>query len=259
MMKSAILCEGGTDLVLIQYFMEKTYKWTYIKESDESSFSEVNKIVNCNKIKWFRKDAHFLAIISVGSCSKLENGFNEVISYNGITAYPDIAFDNIVIVTDRDEISSEVDFINKFTNVLTSNSVFSNSALANSKWTEISYYNAKKDLTRGYILLLVIPFEETGALETFLLKAVSQNDNTGTEKKTIDQCCHFVDTIDTDNKYLQHRRHVTKAKFDTYFSVRTPLEQFGERRDILKNIDWHEYEKVQETFKEFKKLGEQLW
>ena len=28
-MKSIILCEGGTDLTLIQYFMEKVNRWKY--------------------------------------------------------------------------------------------------------------------------------------------------------------------------------------------------------------------------------------
>ena len=30
-MKSIILCEGGTDLTLIQYFMEKANNWQYDK------------------------------------------------------------------------------------------------------------------------------------------------------------------------------------------------------------------------------------
>lgn len=29
-MKSIIICEGGTDLALIQYFMEKAHGWAYV-------------------------------------------------------------------------------------------------------------------------------------------------------------------------------------------------------------------------------------
>lgn len=31
MMKSVVICEGNTDLTLIQYFLEKVYNWEFIK------------------------------------------------------------------------------------------------------------------------------------------------------------------------------------------------------------------------------------
>lgn len=49
-------------------------------------------------------------------------------------------------------------------------------------------------------------------------------------------------------RYLASRRYITKAKFDTYFSVRTPAEQFAERQQILKNVKWEQYSKIQKDF-----------
>ena len=48
---------------------------------------------------------------------------------------------------------------------------------------------------------------------------------------------------------MNARRTITKAKFDVYFSIRTPVEQFGERQNILKNVPWEEYPKIQQDFR----------
>ena len=84
--------------------------------------------------------------------------------------------------------------------------------------------------------MLVIPFEETGAMETFLLNAIAEQDEY--DKYIINQCNAFVDNVDNQRKYLNKRRYITKAKFDVYFSVRTSAEQFNERRNIIKNVAW---------------------
>ena len=80
------------------------------------------------------------------------------------------------------------------------------------------------------ILLLIIPFEQTGAMETFLLDAIGEDDSY--DKSIIEKCIAFVEDVDSQKKYLASRRYITKAKFDTYFSIRTPAEQFVERHNI---------------------------
>lgn len=74
------------------------------------------------------------------------------------------------------------------------------------------------------------------------------------DKKIIDDCSNFVENIDPDKNYLKKRRHITKAKFDVYFSIRTAMEQFKERRNILRDVKWEEYVMIQETFQELEKL-----
>ena len=64
----------------------------------------------------------------------------------------------------------------------------------------------------------------------------------------------MVDTVDPERKYLNRRRLITKAKFDTYFSIRTSAAQFVERQDILKNVNWEEYEAIQKQFVLLKEL-----
>ena len=102
------------------------------------------------------------------------------------------------------------------------------------------------------ILLLIVPFEQTGAMETFLLNAVAGEDEY--DKEIINRGNTFVDSVDPEKRYLTKRRYITKAKFDVYFSVRTAAEQFVERQNILKDIPWDQYLLVQETFKKFADL-----
>ena len=42
------------------------------------------------------------------------------------------------------------------------------------------------------------------------------------------------------------------SKFDTYFSIRTPVQQYTERQNILNNVKWEEYNHIQVAFS---KLG----
>ena len=120
------------------------------------------------------------------------------------------------------------------------------------------FVNGYGDEQKAKVLLLVIPFEETGAMETFLLNAIAADDEY--DKDIINQCNIFivfinifVDNVDGERKYLNKRRYITKAKFDVFFSVRTSAEQFNERRDIIKNVPWEKYTLIQDSFN---KLGE---
>ena len=70
----------------------------------------------------------------------------------------------------------------------------------------------------------------------------------------IDEINTFVENIDKEERYLRKRRHKTKAKFDVYFSIRTPLDQFVERRNILKSIPWEEYEEIQNSFRKLNQI-----
>ena len=85
-----------------------------------------------------------------------------------------------------------------------------------------------------------------------LLDAIAQDDEY--DKIIIDKCNTFIDDVDPEARYLNSRRIITKAKFDTYFSVRTLAEQFGERANILKNVKWENYTKLQMDFLKLKDL-----
>ena len=124
--------------------------------------------------------------------------------------------------------------------------------IANDSWFNCTCENGAQDIINFRVLLLIIPFDEEGALETFLLKAIASNDEYDNE--IIEKGNDFVENADSERRYLTKRRYITKAKLDVYFSIRTSVEQFTERQNILKSINWEEYEYIQDSFKKLREL-----
>jgi len=244
-MKSVILCEGGTDLTLIQYFMEVANGWVYNK--DDNAGIKVGK-----SRKAFLHDEDYLLIAQTGGCTKLCPCLNKLITLIKRAGNTAELIDKIVIISDRDEFDSAVNFIDDINNLLGAYQVEVLNQMQENQWVKCNIENDVKEVVSFEIMLLLIPFETTGALETFLLEAVAKSDDY--DKNLIVKGTQFVDTIDPEKKYLTKRRHKTKAKFDIYFSIRTPVEQFSERQNILRNINWEEYEHIQESFKMLKEL-----
>ena len=154
--------------------------------------------------------------------------------------------DNIIIITDRDELDTEDNFIRQIERVMGNYNVQAVNGMENDVWAECTYINGQGKKKEVKLLLLVIPFEQTGAMETFLLNAVSENDEY--DAGLIEKCNNFVDMVDEEKRYLTKRRYVTKAKFDVYFSIRTSAEQFVERQNILKSVPWEKYIQIQKSF-----------
>ena len=242
-MKSIILCEGSTDFVLLQYFMRKVYGWEDKKTNEQARSKYIRYI------RTMFKDADSLSIGGCGGSNRILPGFDHIMEYNSLSAESE-SYDKVVIITDRDECETERVFIEKLEKILQERNMKAQECV-NNKWVGCLYKNGHGKDCVFSLLILVIPFEETGAMETFLVNAISQNNSY--DAGIIENCNTFVSNIDKEKRYLTKRRYITKAKFDVYFSVRTAAEQFMERQNILKNIEWEKYIKIQ---KDFEKLGD---
>lgn len=163
-------------------------------------------------------------------------------------------YDKVVIITDRDEETTESEYIKGIERILRDRQIISSENICNNKWIKCIYKNGHGKERILFILLLVIPFETTGAMETFLLNCISQKEEY--DAKIIRKSKEFVNSVDKENRYLSKRRYITKAEFDVYFSIRTSADQFIERQNILKNIEWENYVKIQEDFKKLEKLSD---
>lgn len=248
-MKSIIICEGETDFVFLQHFMIKVNGWKNKKNSKESpNPSFISKIENSFSRDFF-KGSNMLTIISCGGCENIKTVFEEIIRKNQNEISDDERYLKIVVLTDNDEPNVEAKIVSEL------NNVSENAAqITNNKWTDLTFVDATKNQFNTKLLLLIIPFDENGALETFLLNSISKNDSYDAE--IIKKAKIFVDNADPQSKYLNHRGFVTKAKLYAYFSVRIEptVNQFKQRQDIIKSIPWEEYENIRECFKELKKL-----
>lgn len=246
-MRSVILCEGSTDFVLLQYYMRKVHGWEYKK--NDNVLIKGYKARKCV----LKKERSELNIIGCGGCSRIPEGLQFILDSNSLSA-EDEAYDRIVIITDRDEVETESEFETIIATELGKQQIEWKDDILNDKWIDFHYENGQGDNCNAKLLLLVIPFEDTGAMETFLLDAIGKANPY--DAKIISDCNQFVDNVDNQKKYLNKRRYITKAKFDVYFSVRTAAEQFVERQNILKNIPWEDYAEIQNSFKKLDDLTE---
>ena len=246
-MNSLILCEGKTDCILLQYYLEKVHSWIRVKKS---SFH----VVNDSWSNLFSKDDNSLIISETKGCSRLVEGLITAIirNENAAPGTNDEFLDKIIIFTDNDEEDTGANLISDIQNKIQETSATFASEIQKDKWNKgtIQSIEGEKNF---WLYIMFIPFDENGALETYLLNCIGNNDTY--DKMIIDKGNTFVETIDPDERYLDKRRLKTKAKFDVYFSVRTAVEQYTERQRILKSVAWENYVTLRTDFKVFDELG----
>lgn len=244
-MKSMIICEGSTDFALLQYYMRKAYRW------DDSNVKLLEGSPKFERVRTLKKNTDTVTIGGVGGCGKIIPCFEFLLDNNRIAALQEEVFDNIVIITDRDEWETEETIKKQLTECLQKYSIETEELIGHNRWLRCCCKNGRQQEITFSVLLLVVPFETTGAMETFLLEAVAKNN--AYDAGMIEKCNRFVDEVDPEKRYLNKRRYITKAKYDVYFSVRTSAGEFIERQNILKNVEWEKYTEIQ---KSFQKLGE---
>ena len=245
-MKSIILCEGITDRTLLQYYLEKVYHWEY--ERTESGFLQER----IRDYQGMKNHDDRLLLANCGGCSKILPAFEKIVERNRLSAGNE-SYENIVIITDRDEAGTEESVIQQTEPILAEQEITLWTSMENAKWVSGTYQDGSGHVREMRILLLVIPFEETGAMETFLLQAISRQDPYDAE--IIRKGNEFVRTADPEERYLNHNKYKIKAEFDVYFSVRTSSTQFGERKNILKNVPWEQYTLIQTSFQKLEELS----
>ena len=160
-MKSIILCEGSTDYALLQYFMRKVYDWQDAKTNEQASSRHFNRI------RTMRKGTDVLSIAGCGGSSRILPGLDFILEQNSISNNQE-SYHKIVILTDRDEVETEQEFADKITRMLSERDVKIEENVSNDKWIKCTYRNGQKKECYLDLLMLVVPFEETGAMETFL-------------------------------------------------------------------------------------------
>ena len=95
----------------------------------------------------------------------------------------------------------------------------------------------------GYLL---VPKDSQGALETFILKAFSEkNEN---RKQVADQVKAFIQHFSSD-VYLKSRREKIKAELGVSLSIFNPDKVFTTMDELLKSVDWHSFDIVNDHFK----------
>lgn len=239
-MNSIILCEGRVDAALIGQYLEANKGWTYSREHKKGP-GKPQKEDEQQIIEKYQRDEHWVYIWGVGGRTRFKTPLHTIMELNILDS--DTAFNNIICVVDRDEKDKEEPIITEFANY------FGVSKLICNDWVDISYraYFDKTGIVRA--MLLIIPFDEKGALETIMINSLAEED----DEEIFPRCHAFVEGIKS-RKYLQTKRDILKAKLSTIVSIIEPDRAVDSLVEIVKGIKWAKYGAVNRAFNKLLEL-----
>lgn len=235
-MRTVVLCEGTTDLLMIQFVLQYKYGWKYDGFEENS---ETNMLIS----KQFKRDGD-VAIIR--SCRGMMNIPKEMLRIKDMTSFVtrrEETIDKVIVLIDHDTADSNKEFLDHINENL--NTKFAEDDINSYiEWNinNIVWKNVKIDL-----LIKCIPEDETGAIENILLEALDTDD---IEHNLINDSRQFVMAVESKQKrYLQRKSLISKAVFNTYFAIRMPEEAPRERSKVLRTYDWKNNVVLNEGFR----------
>ena len=187
---------------------------------------------------WYKKDEDYLLICAVGGKDNFKQFFDKKINPPLLVSD---AFEKISVVTDRDnreivEIESSVASV---LNVPATD-------VKNNQWIECHYTNKFALEKTFYALLVVVPNEQQGALETALLDAISENEY---DKKIVEETGTFADRMRImASQYISTDRLKLKAHLGLTWAVQYPEKVFTKIDEQIKSVHWEESDTLRICF-----------
>lgn len=172
--------------------MRTVNAWEYDSDKKNEKIKLDGKNIN---IYHLIKSISKLDIIGCDGCSRIPSGLKYILDYN-INASIEEQYNKIVIITQRDEAGTEECFIGSIYDKINDCGIEQHKNLINNRWSNVNYNNVFQDKLQ--ILILVIPFEYTGAMETFLLNAIAVEDE------------YDADIINKSNIFIE-RQNILKS------------------------------------------------
>ena len=241
-MNKLILCEGKTDAILLSYYLEKTCGWSHrnaVKHLEIKADETKNE-----SAYWYKRSNENLLICGVGGKDSFGAFFKDKIHEIMINAD---AFSKIAVVTDRDDrqISSICD------SLLSAFGPVATSAECNF-WRKNSYTNSFGQQVSVDYLLLVVPHEKEGALESILLDAISED---AYDKVIVDKSKEYVESVvPCASKYIAKPRLRLKACLGVSWAIQYPEKVFLLMDEQIRSVKWEQSEILNECFSELKKI-----
>lgn len=244
-MNRLILCEGETDAILLSYYLQRTCGWDYVRRSPAGMDIKADAI-HGESTNWYRKGADYLLICAVGSKDRFQHFFDEKIAPPLKTSNA-AAFSKIALITDHDD-ETEADIVHRIQEELP----LVASKAEHNVWIPHEYQNGYGEVQRLDFLLLIIPREREGALESLLLDAISEDDY---DKNIVDKSKLFVDMIAPEaGRYIGKRRLVLKAYLGVTWAIQSPQKVFQFIDEQLRSTPWEKSEILWDTFQKIREI-----
>ncbi len=247
-MNSLVLCEGKTDAILISYILINQYGYKVYKEglNTKKQMTPKYDANNDEYAFWYAKNNSYVLVCSVGGCDNFSNFFKKYIVPIQKNDYKEEnIFEKILLIHDKDlKDNKEIE------NTLLKNTTIE---FKSNKWANVSMETAFTNQKSNFkTYLLVIPLEQSGALEDVVLSALAEDKmNEVVVKRSIE----YVDSIKKiASEFLSKRRYISKAKLGVTFAIMSPEKVFSFIDELLNAVDWTKYDVINETFNVLKEL-----
>ena len=249
--RSIILCEGFDEVYILGYYLFKTNSWKLVSNNKNKKFSEYYSLPKVNPrnqlIEIYEKNEDRLAIWSVGGKDNFLKAFQSIKEIN--LNQPEYAINQVFIIQDRDnsEIESALEKIKSTLEISGINIEKLNNNTLNTWNFQSEGENYVTD-----IIPIVLPFDERGAIETILMRAISESSEeenyiVNEANKYIDIERFFIPEVKL-NKYLKHQREILKARFSAVISVTNPDRSTATFNTLLMSHSWEEKEEIKKHF-----------
>lgn len=235
-MNKLILCEGATDAILLSYYLNRMVGWTHTKKAPPHL--DIKTRTETETANWYQKGADYLLISAVGGKDNFGSFFDSRIKAPLFNAN---AFDKIAVVTDRDQRD-----ISDIECAMSSALSEIHIDMKNDIWVSGFYRDAYKIKNDISVLLVIVPKEHQGALETVMLDAISEDSyNRNIVKKAGD----FSKTMRLEaGKYISTDRLQLKAHLGVTWAVQFPEKVFSLIDEQIQSVRWEESEILRHCF-----------
>lgn len=186
----------------------------------------------------------FISDMGVGGESNFQYAIEEILQINRLANKEDV-FSKIVLVRDRDNYEKDGELLTSLSGY------FQNVNLQNNVWKEKAYINELEEEMYVEILPIIIPLDNTGALETFILDAICEMGDE--EKQIVDKSKGFISDFNLKS-YLNTQRLKVKGELAVTLGAMFPQKTFTPIDAMLKNIKWEEYKTIQKGFKRLEEI-----
>ena len=245
-----ILCEGDTDRDLLGYYIMRVTNWRYKNNLKDPPFNLDEK---ASYIAWYKDkddEDNILGIWPIGG-----NNFIPAIDKISKRLKFEGDVNKLVIITDHDDKAAETDrkeeIYSEFTEKLGSGVSKNDDTV--SGWTEFSF-NGGLGPSKINVYYLLVPIEENGALETFMMNALAENDDD--KAALIAEAKSFVQKVSkiAGEKYLKGRRDKIKAELGAAISVLSPDKVFSTMNELISSVQWENFDNSHKQFQVLKEI-----
>lgn len=241
-MNKIILCEGETDAILLSYYLGKVSGWNFCRKPPVNIAIKTDSFQQ--SVNWYEKGEDRLLICSVGGKSNMASFFKNKLLKPIVHAG---AFSRIALVLDRDDkdlSSMESHASSVFRPVV--------NLMVNNEWIENAYEDAFGTRQTIEALLVAIPTDHQGALETLMLDSIAEDPY---DAVIVEKAGSFVKEMrSVASKYIDSNRKELKAHLGVTWAVQYPEKVFKLMNEQIQSVKWEESAILHKCFEQLEKI-----